>query len=61
MNKAKIINGILSISVVMPIWIYLWYKVLNMVGATDIMWFLFWVYVPVSFIVATIKIIADES
>ena len=41
------IAGLLSLFVVLPIWFYLMFSVLKMVGATDIMWLLYWVYVPV--------------
>lgn len=46
MIKARI-AGFLSLLVVLPIWFYLMFSVLKMVGATDIMWLLYWVYVPV--------------
>jgi hypothetical protein len=60
MNKAKIVSGVLSVCVTIPIWLYLWYKIMSMVGANELMWFLFWVYVPVTIVVATLKVVADD-
>lgn len=61
MNKAKVASGILSVCVTIPIWIYLWYRIMSMVQATELMWFLFWVYVPVAIVVASLKMVADEE
>jgi hypothetical protein len=60
MNKAKIVSGVLSVCVTIPIWLYLWYKIMSMVGANELMWFLFWVYVPVTIVVAILKVVADD-
>lgn len=46
MKAAKVIAGILSLAVVLPIWYYLLYKVLESVHASELMWFLYWVYLP---------------
>ena len=47
----KAFIGIMSICIVMPIWYYLLYQVLVRVDATDVMWLLFWVYIPVTVVV----------
>jgi quinol-cytochrome oxidoreductase complex cytochrome b subunit len=52
----KTITGLLSLFIVMPIWYYLIYQILVRVQATELMWFLFWVYVP---LVVFIRIIVD--
>ena len=44
--KAKILSTILFLSITMPIWFYLQYQILKRVDATELMMFLFWVYVP---------------
>lgn len=48
--------GLLGASLVMlvtlPIWFYLLYKILIAVNASDLMWFLYWAYVPASFVAA---------
>lgn len=58
MNGIKIFNGLLALVITLPIWFYLQYKILVMIQATELMWFLFWVYLPVTiFISVTSKII----
>jgi len=48
MNKGlKITAGLLAVFVTVPIWYYLIYKILVMINATELMFFLFWVYLPV--------------
>ena len=59
MNKAMAINGILAIFFVTPIWFYLMYQILVRVNATELMFFLFWIYVPVSIIVQIISKITE--
>lgn len=49
------VRNMLSWLVAMPIWYYLLYKILVAVNATDLMMFLFWVYMPVGFVVAIIS------
>jgi hypothetical protein len=44
--------GTLSILITYPIWYYLLYKILQYVQATDLMWFLYWVYVPVTLVIS---------
>jgi len=60
MNKIKIIAGILSVFLTIPIFVYLFYKIMVLVGASELMWFLFWIYVPIVLIVATLKTLVDE-
>jgi hypothetical protein len=50
MERARVLAGllILIVSVQMPIWIYIMYKILYMIGASELMWFLFYCYIPVS-------------
>ena len=58
----KTIITTLSIFVSCPIWYYLLYKILIAVHATELMMFLFWIYVPVNiFINALVKIYYDKE
>jgi hypothetical protein len=58
MNTAKMINGLLAIFITLPIWFYLQYKILKMIYATELMWFLFWIYLIATFVISiTSKII----
>ena len=51
--------------VTQPIWYYLLYKILQAVEASDLMWFLYWVYFPVGIILIMVETITisvlDES
>ncbi|MDF2457693.1 MAG: hypothetical protein K0S79_109 [Nitrospira sp.] len=44
----------LRIFITMPIWFYLFYKILVAVEATELMWFLYWIHVPASFLIAVL-------
>jgi membrane protein DedA with SNARE-associated domain len=60
-KAAKTIANVLSTFIVMPIWFYLLYKVLSAVNATELMWFLFWVYIPVGILARIIYAIVERS
>lgn len=57
MNK-KVLAGcglaLLQIFVADAIWFYLLFQILSRVGASDLMWFLFWVYTPVRVLLAVV-------
>lgn len=40
------IPTLLTVLVVLPIWYWLMYQVLDRINASELMWFLYWVYVP---------------
>lgn len=52
--------AILRILVTQPIWYYLLYKILQAVEATDLMWFLFWVYLPVGIVLLIVEAIMSS-
>ena len=54
MKKSKVIAALLAVFIILPIWFYLIYYILSAVGASQLVWFLFWVYVPVSIFVTSI-------
>jgi hypothetical protein len=60
-NALKVISGILGIFVTLPIWYYILYQVLTAIKATELTWFLFWVYLPVSIFVSTLTKIIENS
>jgi hypothetical protein len=49
-----VLAAVLVLLVTLPIWFYLLYKVLVAVNATDLMWFLYWAYVPATFVASGI-------
>jgi hypothetical protein len=61
MNKAKLFAVLVSLFVTGPIWYYLFYKILVAVHATELMMFLFWVYVPISLIMGIIIQATNED
>ena len=61
MMKLKIINGMLAIFISLPIWFYLLYRILDAIQASELMWFLYWLYVPISIFISFIaKVIEDD-
>lgn len=55
MNKGiKIIGILLGLVIVYPIKFYLFFKILKFIEATELMWFLFWVYIPTTILVTII-------
>jgi hypothetical protein len=54
MNASKVIAGLIALFVTLPIWFYLLYKILDMVHATELMWFLYWIYVPATIFATSI-------
>ena len=60
-NKYHLTSLILSLTISFPISFYLMYKVLRFVNATELMMFLFWIYLPVTIIIHIISKIADMN
>ncbi len=57
----KLIAGLFSIFIVMPIWFYILYSILTEINASELTWFLYWVYLPVALFVGLIsKYIEDK-
>lgn len=62
MKTTKAVTGILTLFVHIPIWYYLVYHILVSIHASELMWFLFWVYMPVGILVNVLqKIIEAEG
>lgn len=57
----KVARAIISIFITIPIWIYLVYKIMVAVNATELMWFLFWAYVPFNIIVLSLGLLITEE
>ena len=50
----KILAATLMVFCTAPIWFYLLYQILVRVEASEVMWLLYWVYVPVQFFVSLV-------
>jgi len=61
MNKLKIINAIVTTFLLLPIWLYLVYSLLSAINASDIQWFLFWIYVPLHLFVSFVSSILSKD
>ena len=61
MKVIKAISGLLAVFIVMPIWYYLMYKLLQGVNATDVMWLLYWIYLPVAIFVQILTKLAEAA
>jgi len=60
-KKSIIIALMLQLFVSLPIWYYLLFKILTLVNATELMWFLYIVYIPVGIFNAIIAKIGGEN
>lgn len=61
MKKSQIIGALLAVFVSVPIWFYLLYKILEAVNATELMWFMYWIYLPATTLSLVIaKLSGDE-
>ena len=56
----KIVVAVLSVFILWPVSFALTFSILRMVHATDLMWLLFWGYVPLALIVGILGAIASS-
>lgn len=61
MKTMKLIGGLLALLVSLPIWYYLLYQILVRVNASELMFFLFWAYVPITFLVMALAKATEDS
>lgn len=58
----KLAIAILSVFVTLPISFYLQYAILKRIDASELMWFLFWVNVPLILLVSLVtKLMKDDD
>ncbi len=43
----------------LPIWMYFIYRVLNIIQADELTWFLFWMYIPLIFVITVLSKLVD--
>jgi len=55
------IEELLTIFIGAPIWYYLLYRILEAVNASELMWFLYWVYVPVALLCGVLSKVAEND
>lgn len=61
MTNGEKISGVISLVVVMPIWYWLMYQILERVQASELMWFLYWIYVPAGLLSSLITKLAGKE
>ena len=59
MPVVKLVMGLLVAFITMPIWYYLLYRVLVAVNATEVMWLLYFIYLPVGLFVSVLQAIVN--
>ena len=60
MKKIRLVLWLLALLIIGPMWYYLMYKILQMINATELMWFVYWVYAPLAFVLGGIKSVLDD-
>ena len=61
MKPSKIIMLLVGLFITGPIWYYLLYKILQAVEASELMWFLYWIYLPVAIIMGVVAKVSDDD
>ena len=58
----KMAGLLIQVCISFPIWFFLIYKILESIQASELIWFLFWVYVPITVVGALIaKLVEDDK
>ena len=58
--KAGCVLGILGLCITLPMWYWLLYQILLRVGASETMWFVYYVYVPFGFVIGVATKIVES-
>ncbi len=59
--KLKVVASICALFITFPIWFFLLYKILVMVNASELMFFLFWIYVPLTTFIGIVSRLVSEE
>lgn len=59
-KMAGCLCGLLSLAILLPMSIGLWFGTLTAIEAPTWMWVLFWVYAPAVIILSVLRVIVDE-
>jgi hypothetical protein len=57
----RIVSALITTFITLPIWYYILYQILKSIQASELTWFLFWVYLPFSLFVMFINTALNES
>lgn len=61
MKKLETVKILVAFLITIPIWFYLLHSILVAINATDLQFFLFWVYVPFTMFVHLVKEYANDK
>jgi len=59
MKALKAIPMIVAFFINIPIWMYLLYSILKAINPDRLVWFLFWIYLPTTFLTSVLVKIID--
>ena len=60
-QKAGCLVALAQTVVILPIWLYLLYRILQAVEATNVMWLLYWLYIPAHLFAAVLRAIWEHE
>jgi len=49
MKNINVINGMMAVFIVLPIWFFLLHQILTAINASELAWFLYYIYLPAGF------------
>jgi hypothetical protein len=61
MKGLKIFTGLLAVCVTAPIWYFLVYTILSAIHPDRLIWFLFWIYVPVRLMLSVLQVVVSAN
>lgn len=61
MKVSRIIAGMLSLFITLPIWFFLMHTLLVFARVDRLVWFLYWVYVPLVLFISTIEKVTSKN
>lgn len=59
--KLREVAAIIAVFITLPIWFFLLYKILVKVDASELMFFLYWIYLPFSIFVGVVSKLATKE
>jgi hypothetical protein len=57
----KTASKIIAICLTLPIWYYIMYYILTQINASELVWFLYWVYVPFGVFVNVVNKLIEKE
>ena len=61
-ENMKTAAALITVFITLPVWFYILYQILTAINASELTWFLYWVYIPFSLFVSfTINYLASND